>query len=170
MIQLKPFNESDFAQFISWVADEELLVTIAGSVFSFPLTGQQLEAYLHDQNSHAFKIVYIASNKTIGHAELSGSGERTYKIDKLLIGDHTNRGKGIGQKVIDELLEQAFTKMDAETVELNVFDWNNSAIRCYEKTGFTFNPDKTAVFNVGDKKWTAINMSIEKNDWVRLLS
>ena len=47
---------------------------------------------------------------------------------------------------------------------------DNNYIRCYEKTGFTFNPDKTAVFNVGDKKWTAINMSIGKKDWVRLLS
>ncbi len=83
---------------------------------------------LNRQKSHAFKIVDIASHKTIGHAELRGSGERTYKIDKLLIGDHTNRGKGIGQKVMDKLLEQAFTKMNDESVELNVFDWNTSAI------------------------------------------
>jgi RimJ/RimL family protein N-acetyltransferase len=53
-------------------------------------------------------------------------------------------------------------KLNASTVELNVFDWNTSAIRCYEKTGFKINSEKSATFKVGDKEWLALNMQVNK--------
>ena len=89
------------------------------------------------------------------------------KIDKLIIGDKSNRGKGTGQKVIEALLDYSFTKLDAQVVELNVFDWNTAGIRCYEKCGFQFNQDKQANFQVGDKAWLALNMTVEKSNWIK---
>jgi len=50
-----------------------------------------------------------------------------------LIGDISNRGKGIGQQVIDELLKFSFGKIGVREVELNVYDWNIAGIKCYEK-------------------------------------
>ena len=165
MIRLEPFTESDFYTFISWVDNEELLITIAGTVFSYPLTIEQLQTYLEDKNSHSFNIVDVSQGKVIGHAEIILSGHNTFKIDKLIIGDKSNRGKGIGQEVIIELLAYSFVDLGAKTVELNVFDWNIGGIRCYEKCGFVMNPQKQATFQVGDKNWIAINMTIEKVDW-----
>src|SRR5262245_6545191 len=153
MIQLTPFAEKNFDQFIAWIDSDELLVTIAGSYFSFPLTEEQLHRYLDDEKSHAFNIVDTDTNKVVGHAELVNMGGNVYKIDKLLVGDKDQRGKGIGQKVMQLLVQYAFYKLKAATVELNVFDWNTSAIRCYEKAGFKKNPVKSATFKVGDKEW-----------------
>lgn len=166
MITLIPFSAADFDAFISWVNNEELLVTIAGNVFTWPLTAPQLQKYLETANSYSFTIVDTAENKKIGHAEVLLSGKDMYKIDKLIIGDTSNRGKGIGQAVINELLLYSFTKLNAAIVELNVFDWNVAGIRCYEKCGFVMNHDKQAAFQVGDKSWTAINMTIDRQSWV----
>jgi len=47
-------------------------------------------------------------------------------------------------------------------LELNVFDWNTAAIRCYEKAGLRKNMDKTMEFVINGKKWIAFNMSINK--------
>jgi RimJ/RimL family protein N-acetyltransferase len=170
MIRLEPFTQSDFDTFISWIDNEELLITIAGTVFSHPLTIEQLQTYLEDKNSHSFNIVDLSQGKVIGHAEIILSGHSTLKIDKLiigdkLIGDKSNRGKGIGQEVINELLAYSFVDLGAKTVELNVFDWNIGEIRCYEKCGFVMNPAKQGTFRVGDKSWVALNMAIEKEDW-----
>ena len=162
MIQLEPFSENDFERLIAWVDNKELLMTIAGPYFSFPLTEEQLHAYTSDAKSYSFNIVDAAENIIIGHAEIRESGNGIFKIDKLLIGDKASRGKGLCQPIMQLLVNYAFTQLHATTVELNVFDWNTAAIKCYERTGFVMNADKTTSFPVGDKVWTAMNMQIKK--------
>lgn len=162
MIQLEPFTEKDFERLIAWIDNKELLMTIAGPYFSFPLTGEQLHAYLNDVKSHSFNIVDTNENTIIGHAEVRESGNGIFKIDKLLIGNKASRGRGLCQPIMQLLVDYAFTQLQAPTVELNVFDWNITAIKCYEKTGFIINSDKTASFLIGDKTWTVLNMQIEK--------
>jgi len=162
MIQLTPFTEKDFERFISWVDNKELLITIAGNYFSYPLTVDQLKAYLDDEKSYPFNIIDTDENKTIGHAEICEMSNEIFKIDKLLIGDKLSRGKRLCQPIMRALADHAFTQLHASIVELNVFDWNTAAIKCYDRTGFVINADKTASFEVGDKKWTALNMTIEK--------
>ena len=166
MITLKPFTTEDFPRIISWIDNQELLVTIAGTDFTFPLTIDQLENYRKKANSHAFNIVEASEDRVIGHAEILSSGEGVYKIDKLLIGEQANRGKGIGQQAIHQLLTYSFDRLNARQVELNVFDWNIGGIRCYEKCGFRFNPNKKSIFQVGDKSWTALNMTVDRTDWL----
>ena len=132
MIILKPFQQSDFNEFISWIDSKELLVTIAGNVFTFPVTHAQLQKYLEEQKSIAFTITVEITNKPVGHAEIVLANNGTCKIDKVLIGEKSMRGKGIGEQVMRELVKYAFEKLPVHTVELNVFDWNNAGIRCYE--------------------------------------
>lgn len=167
MIQLRPFAAADFDVLIGWIDNEELLVTIAGTVFTYPLTHEQLQTYLADEKSHSFSIIDTSLQQPIGHAEIIDMGEGLFKIDKLIVGNPASRGKGIGQIVINELLTYSFETLQAAIVELNVFDWNLGGIRCYEKCGFVNNPNKQAIFQVGDKSWTALNMTIDKENWLQ---
>lgn len=168
MVRLEPFTESDFDQFISWVDNKALLITIAGTDFTFPLTTPQLLTYLVKEKSHAFKIVDVVENKSIGHAEILERGNELCKIDKLLIGDRSNRSRGVGQATVNSLLDYSFEKLDANIVELNVFDWNAAGIRCYEKCGFIRTRDSNQLFEVEGNIWTAFNMKIDKSRWLEL--
>lgn len=168
MIRLVPFNESDFGQLISWVDSKELLVTIAGTDFTFPLTSSQLLTYLQEEKSRSFNVVDAFKNKTIGHAEILLKEDGLCKIDKLLIGDKSNRGRGIGQAIINSLLRYSFENLEATRVELNVFDWNVGGIKCYEKCGFVRNLGKAQVFEMDGNTWTAFNMTIDKANWLEL--
>lgn len=165
MISIRPFHPADFGDLISWIDSEELLVTIAGTVFTYPLTDQQLRIYLETPNSFSFTIT--DKDRKIGHAEIVLTGEGIYKIDKLIIGRKENRGKGIGEKVIRLLFAYAFENLQAGLVELNVFDWNIAGIRCYQKCGFVLNEAGTSVFRVKDKTWTALNMVIGRDNWLK---
>src|SRR5882672_11790288 len=157
MIKLEAFTEKDFERLISWVDGKELLITIAGNYFSYPLTAHQLQTYLDDEKSYSFNIIDTDENKIIGHAEICRQGNAIFKIDKLLIGDKSSRGKGLCRSIMQALVDHAFTQLHASIIELNVFAWNISAIKCYEKTGFVINADKTSLFEVDNKKWTALN-------------
>jgi RimJ/RimL family protein N-acetyltransferase len=166
MIRLEPFTKSDFDRLISWIDTKELLTTIAGDDFTFPLTSHQLLTYLEEEKSLPFNLVDIFESKIVGHAQVLIKEKGLCKIDKLLVGDMSIRGQGIGQAAINSLLRYSFENLNATVVELNVFDWNVAGIRCYEKCGFIKNESKSQVFRVESSTWTAINMTIDKSRWV----
>jgi RimJ/RimL family protein N-acetyltransferase len=166
MIKLAPFTESDFDTFIEWIDSEELLIQIAGTVFTYPLTHDQLQRYLDDEKSLKFNVVDIAANKIIGHAQICLLDNDLCKLDKVIIGK-ANRGKGVGPQLIKALVNYAYEKLDASLVELNVYDWNAAGIRCYEKAGFIMNPEKNFTTEAAGYNWLALNMIFEKDKWMK---
>src|SRR5688500_5802554 len=166
MIRLEPFKESDFNTFIRWIDSKELLVQIARLVFTYRLTYDQLQKYLDDKKSHAFNISDTMSNKVIGHSEIIVVDDVMCKLDKVIIGDPSVRGKGIGLQIMQELLKHSFEKLNAQIVELNVYDWNIAGLKCYEKVGFTLNPDKKQLTQLDGVTWTALNMIIHREKWL----
>lgn len=54
----------------------------------------------------------------------------------IFIADPSARGKGYGGDTLELLLLIAFTELNCRKVKLNVFSWNERAIRLYEKKGF----------------------------------
>ena len=159
MISLENFSENDFEKLISWIKSEEELIQFAGSIFNFPLTKEQLEKYIKIPEVNAYKLIY--NNIHIGHAEINFTKNNPPKLCRILIGDKNFRGKGLCQQIVNELLNICKEKFNSNVVELNVFDWNKGAIRCYEKVGFQFNREKQKETFVGNKKWISINMRIE---------
>jgi RimJ/RimL family protein N-acetyltransferase len=168
MVRLEPFGPDDFDRFISWIGNKELLLQIAGTYFSYPLTSAQLQNYLNDDNSRAFNIVDTLTNTVIGHAEIIPGHNKVCKLDKVLIGDKANRGKGIGRYVINLLLAFSFKNLEAKKVELNVYDWNTVAIRSYERCGLIINYDKQMTTEFDGAIWAALNMVIDKEKWASL--
>ena len=166
-IRLGKFNKQNYAGLIAWVESEEDLMQFAGPLLKFPLTPGQLDVPLSDKNRTAFTVISNETNLTIGHAETYLT-ENTVKIGRILIGDKAHRGKGLGRQVVDLLLDFSFANFNRTVVELNVFDWNINAIKCYEKAGFTINPVKTLERKVNDKTWTALNMVIDKGNYEKI--
>lgn len=164
MIKLEAFGEEFFSDLISWVDSEEQLMQFAGPEFTFPLTKEQLEISLRDKHRFSFRVVNCKTNVTIGHSEIYLTDHSAY-LGRIIIGDKKQRGKGLGQQIVNLLLDFVFSKFDKIKVELNVFDWNIEAIKCYEKAGFVINPYKKNERQINNQIWTAINMTIDKSRW-----
>ena len=139
----------------------------AGPAFIFPLTTEQLDNSLNDPNRFAFKVIEQNNKAIIGYAEIYLSQESAY-LGRILIGDPQARGKGLGQQIVSCLLDYAFNVLEQTKVQLNVFEWNTGAIKCYEKTGFCINPDKKVERTVNGQIWIALNMTIDEQSWKRL--
>ncbi|MCV9926106.1 GNAT family N-acetyltransferase [Flavobacterium sp. LS1R49] len=165
MIKLEKFDNTDFEKLITWVDNEEMLVQFSGPIFKFPLTTEQLENYVKEENRIPFKVIDTKSKEVIGHAEIYQSEDNLAKLCRILIGEEKYRGKGIGEEIVNLLVHYSFEKLNVEQVELNVYDWNKQAIRCYEKSGFTINPDKLSEIIVQKNIWISINMTVNKTNW-----
>ncbi len=162
MIKLERFTKEHYGDLISWVDNQENLMQFAGPAYIFPLTEEQLDNSLKDINRYAFSV--INNNKNIGHCEIYLQDESIH-LGRILIGDKTQRGKGFGKQIVNELLDFGFNHFDKTTAELNVFDWNIVAIECYKKVGFVIKSEKSIERKINDQIWIAINMTLDKKQW-----
>jgi ribosomal protein S18 acetylase RimI-like enzyme len=106
-----------------------------GDIFYYDLEGM-IEA------SHIELLVATLSNKLVGsgYARIEKAKPYLQHKEKAYLGfmyvEPTFRGKGINKKIIDALKEWAISQNISE-MRLDVYHDNISAIKAYEKAGFT---------------------------------
>jgi RimJ/RimL family protein N-acetyltransferase len=164
MIRLEEFNSSAYDTLISWVESEEALMQFAGPGLSFPLTPAQLDDSLNDENRWAFKVIPENTQMMVGYGEVYLT-DHAACLGRILVGDKDLRGKGIGTEIVRHLVQFAFRELGKTRAELNVFDWNTNAIKCYERVGFSVNKDKRFERKIKGETWIALNMVLERSRW-----
>ena len=172
MLELKPFARDDFERLINWIPSPELLLQWGGPSFTYPLDKTQLEMYIRESEGHRskrkiFKSVDTASDSVIGHIELSGIDlqNKSARVCRVLVGDPSYRGKGIGTQMMKQILALGFNQYGLHRVDLVVFDFNTSAIKCYEKLGFVKEGCFRECRKIGDEYWSLYQMSILESEW-----
>ncbi|MBL0736507.1 GNAT family N-acetyltransferase [Flavobacterium sp. GN10] len=164
MIYLEKFEKKDYSELINSVKSAKDLMQFGGPEFSFPLTEEQIDKTLSNENRIAFRVANISNDNTIGHCEIYFY-DGFAKLGRILIMDQSQRGKGIGEQMVTLLLQYIFENRKERNIELNVFDFNIGAQKCYEKVGFTLNPDKKYLREVDGETWTALNMVLDLEEW-----
>jgi RimJ/RimL family protein N-acetyltransferase len=71
--------------------------------------------------------------------------------------------------MIKEILNIAFDQLQLHRVSLGVFDFNISAITCYEKAGFIKEGLLRDSRKNDDEYWSLWEMSILENEWLKTL-
>lgn len=169
MIELQEFTPLDFDTFISWINNEKELFQFAGPIFTFPLTRDQLENYLKMDDLVPFKVVWTETNEVIGHCELNYQ-KGHHRLSRILIGNKSFRGQKIGEQIVFKMAEKFFEDPEVDQVDLNVFDWNLAAIKCYENAGFKINPFYIRTMRVTGDTWVRLNMDLTRDRWNTLKS
>ncbi|MES5886101.1 MULTISPECIES: GNAT family N-acetyltransferase [Bacillus cereus group] len=167
LIKLKTFKKSDFKQLINWINSEEFLIQWSGNAFTFPLDEQQLEKYIESANTLAFKVVDEETSDVIGHISLGqiDNINNSARIGKVLVGNTKMRGHSIGKHMMKAVLHIAFKELKLHRVTLGVYDFNTSAISCYEKIGFVKEGLLRESKRVGETYWNLWEMSMLEYEW-----
>jgi RimJ/RimL family protein N-acetyltransferase len=159
MLKLEPFTPKDFSRLIGWIDTERELVQFAGDLFTYPLSENQLHAYLSQEKLIAKKIIHIESGEVIGHCELNFLNEHP-RLSRILIGNKQKRGLGYGAKIIRLMVDAIQKEIPSRQVELRVFGYNTNAIKLYEKEGFVIQEKHTLQFQYTDDEfWTNYYMT-----------
>ncbi|QOG03401.1 GNAT family N-acetyltransferase [Flavobacterium sp. MDT1-60] len=164
MIRLEKFDKKFYSELIDSIKNAKDLMQFGGPEFTFPLTERQIDKTLSDKNRIAFRVANISDGTTIGHCEIYFKDDSA-KLGRILIIDKNQRGKGVGEQMVILLLQYILENRKERNIELNVFDFNIGAIKCYEKVGFTINSDKKLLREVDGETWTALNMVLNLEDW-----
>ncbi len=167
MIRLEKFTNKDFDRFISWIDNEKFMYQFAGPIFTFPITGSQLIDYISDSNRKVYRVINQKTGKVIGHGEINRINERNKnaRLCRILIADKNDRNNGFGTMIIKELLKIGFGELKLHRIDLGAFEFNKSAIKCYEKCGFKIEGLLRDSFVIDNQFYSVYNMSILKHEW-----
>lgn len=175
MIRLESLQKEDFKKIVEWNEGHsaEFLLQWAGPVYEYPLTEEQLERYFDNyvikekDTLFVYKIINVETSEMVGTIELNEK-DRTNKIGRIgrfLIGEESYRGKGTGKEALKEAIRIGFEKLKLNKITLGVFDFNISAIRCYESVGFVIEEYKESYRKIGNDYWNLYEMGITKERW-----
>lgn len=159
MITLRPFTKQDMPSLSSWISSEEELVQFAGPVFHYPLSWEQLEEHIAHAQRQFYTAICPDTTEIIGVGEVVWNAENRPRLCRIMVSPAA-RGKGYGKQIVQSLLELAFARTEVRQVSLNVYDFNVSAIKCYEQCGFTPAADQRPAERAGWKNWQALHMTI----------
>ncbi len=81
------------------------------------------------------------------------------------IGEREYWGKGYGTDAVNILLRFAFQELNLNRVSLDVFEYNERAVRSYEKLGFQHEGRLRQLLNRFDRRWDLIYMGILRQEW-----
>jgi len=164
MIVLETFEKRDIPELLGWMkdSDAEFLLQFAGPKYRFPLDEKQLLDTLFDKSILVFKAIDETTDAMIGHCQLMKIDLRNKSatIGRVLI-KPDKRGLGYGYAMLKELINYAASVLKLKQLNLRVFDFNQSAIRCYLKLEFVESKREDVVFQEINKTWNCITMDYD---------
>lgn len=145
-MHLRKYFSSDFELLDSWVTSAELLFQFAGTAWTYPLDENQIRNYQGNYPERQFFMGINEENNPFAFGEIIVGDVNSPRLGRLLIGESKSRGKGLGLSFVNLLIKECRQKIETDVIYLYVFPDNSSAIRCYEKAGFKFVPDRSLTF------------------------
>lgn len=155
--------------FNRWAGDTEYWrLAVSDPAFQFSVAGIKdwLEEQLPNKDNYFFTIHLHQDNRPIGDAGLDGiDWVHGNAYLGIAIGEREEWGKGYGTDAVRLILRLAFTELNLHRVSLTVFDYNQRAIRSYEKAGFRPEGRQRGFLKREGRRWDLIYMGILRNEW-----
>lgn len=166
---LRAYKEEDIKVATGLVNDAELQKFLSPRI-PFPMSPWEEEEWIKSQKTNQnsefnFAIEDIKTKKYIGGCGIQEVNwlVRTAEVG-IMIGDKNYWGKGYGTDAMKVLLKFIFENMNINKVKLNVFSFNERAIKSYKKCGFKVEGTlKDEIFKEG-KYYDEILMAIFKDE------
>ena len=137
-VYLRPIEPADLPHVRRWVNDPETRRHIGETEpKSMADAAEWLQKVYKDSNRVWFVVVLREGDRVIGEAGLLRIFHPWRTADAtMIIGEEDARGKGCGTEAMRLLLDYAFNTLNLHRVAVGVFDFNERALRFYEKCGF----------------------------------
>ena len=170
MPSLTPFTASHFDLLIGWFGTRADLVQWGGPMLDFPLSRTQLDGMLEDgRPDPPARLCWMAESagEPVGHDQLAFDWRNGNALLSRVAIAPGMRGRGLAGPMIGLAIEEAFRFLAVERLELNVYTWNEPAIRTYQRLGFVPEGVRRASALVDGERWDTAMMSLLRTELPR---
>ena len=168
-VYLSPLNIEDAETYIKWLNDRSVTDGLGDTYLNFNLIIEKdwLEENLK-KGSHIYAIVLNETDELIGNVGVEdikpAHGTATVGI---FIGEAQNRGKGYGTEALNLLVGYAFGVLNLQNIMLMVFEFNQNAVKSYQKVGFKEFGRRRKAYYLNNQYHDIIFMDITREDWYK---
>ncbi len=167
-MRLRPYiHVKDFDHIHKWITDERTHAFWCANLIPYPMTAETLQTVLEKEASDWGGCAYVATSDdgtALGFFVLSVNVLNNSGFLKFVIINNELRGKGYGTQMIELLQRYAFEITGVSSIQLNVFDVNTSARRCYAKNGFREDGFTENAFVFHGESWSKCHMVSSKEN------
>lgn len=169
-----PNPETDAETIAGWTRDSEfshLLEIGAPELWTAQATKAELAEEQSDEKSQGRKFTFVIrtldGDRLIGFADLEVN--HWPQRDGWLgigIGRREDWGKGYGTDAMRVLVRFAFAELNLARLTLNVFAYNERAVRSYLKAGFSVEGRQRERLRRGAQRYDMIFMGLLREEWL----
>ena len=164
---LSPIDILDAEKYTEWLNDMELLVNIQlyNGVISLEHEKGSLAGL---SNDHNYAIIDTAKDELIGNCGFLDIDHLNQAAEAgIFIGNKNYWNKGYGTEALSLLIDYGFKALNLHNIMLRVYEFNEKAIRCYQKVGFKYIGKRREALHRNLQKHNIIFMDILQNDFYR---
>ncbi len=159
-MELRAFTAADEAALLGWFPDEAALVQWGGPDMRFPLDRAQLVAMRQEAEgdpSARWLLSGVEDGALAGHVQVPFDWRHgVARLSRVAISP-AFRGRRLAEPFLASVVARVFAETGIERLELNVYTFNEAAIRTYRALGFVEEGVRRSSVRIGEARWdTAI--------------
>ena len=167
-INLRPARPEDAEEMARWFVDLTDLAAWGGPEVSFPLTADQLAAWIAEAANERPRICFTAVGSNglpIGHVQFLREPARQWARLGRFVVARSLRGKGFGRALFDKSVRMAFEELDVDQLDLAVVPENALARGLYTRSGFRDIGTMPGSWMIDGKPFVMNLMRLAREDW-----
>lgn len=169
-IKLREFRKEDLPWIRLWVNNPEIVSNLS-DIFLYPHSQQSTEDFLDSMlegkpDVRGFVICELDSEQYIGSVNLDAiDWKNRVGTIGIVIGSPEYLGLGIGTEALKLLIAFSFRELNLNRLELQVYDFNERAVRSYLNCGFKEEGRLRQRCYKNGRYIDVIQMGLLRSDW-----
>jgi RimJ/RimL family protein N-acetyltransferase len=171
-VRLTAMNAETAAEvFARWDRDSEYLRQLDSDP-QWPNRAKKIKEAIEkeqteDPNTIAFSVRTLADDRLIGFVAFDGIDWRHGDTFVAIgMGEPAYRGNGYGTDAMRVMLRYGFMALNLQRIQLNVFSYNERAIKSYLKAGFSVDGRQRGMLRRDGQRWDFVYMSVLRDEWL----
>lgn len=140
LVRLREYKREDVVQAQRYLNDPEVKRLLQpGIPFLYTLEDEHrwFDSMSASKETYSFAIETLEDKRYIGGCGLNHiDWKNSVAVVGIFIGDKEYWGRGYGTDAMKVLVKFIFEQMNINKIKLNVYSFNNRAVKSYEKCGF----------------------------------
>ncbi|TPW27140.1 GNAT family N-acetyltransferase [Pararhizobium mangrovi] len=166
---VRPFRLSDADTVVGWFKTAREVATWGSPARRFPLDTVEIAGFFAETGGERpAKRMWIGEDAN-GHAAATATTFLNWDqaIARMaLIGvDPACRGQGLALPFLRDVVDATMDSAPFARLELNVYTFNEPAIRTYERLGFVREGVHRSSARFGSERWDTAHMAMLRDEW-----